>query len=318
MNKVGPVYVYLFFVILFSSCQQKKTKSAELKTITRYDTYSGVLNVTCDSGLESIIKQHEEVFEYLYDSVQLNLTYQTEKEMFVDFRSKKSTVMLLARPLTEAEISAFKNSDTIYIKQLPVANDAVALIGSKDFEDKDMDVELLKKYFNPKNSSQSPPLVFGDQNSSVVRFVLDYLGYKEKVSANVFALKTNEEVIDYVSKNSNVIGFIPFNLVSDADDERVKKLLERIKILSLRAKTKEGGTIRVSANQSDIITGDYPLIRKLTVVTRYGQGDNLESLFISFLNREKGAKIFLKAGLIPAKMPERDIIVNESEVRGSK
>ncbi len=286
MNSRLVASACLLMILLCCSCGKKSTEG-ESKAVTRYDTYTGALSVSCDAGLEPIIKQHKEVFEYLYDSVQLRIGYKTEKEMFADFRSKKSGVMLLARPLTEGEIKSFKNSDTIYIKQLPVANDAVALIGSTDFDDKDLDVALLEKYFDPKNSSQSPPLVFGDQNSSVVRFVLDYLGYKEKVSANVFALKTNEEVIDYVSKNSNVIGFIPFNLISDTDDERVKKLLERIKILSLRAKTTEGGTTRVSANQSDIITGDYPLIRKLNAVTRYTRVDNLESLFISFLCKEK-------------------------------
>ena len=310
-------YIFLLLVLIASSCRQKKSASQESKHITRYDTYTGTLNVAADAGLETIIRQQEEVFGYLYDSVKLSVAYQTEKEMFADFKSKKSTVMLLERELSQAEINDLKNFDTIYIKQLPIAYDAVVLIGSKDFGDKELSVDLLRKYFDP-NSSFTTKLVFENQQSSVVRFVLDYLGYKEKVSANVFAMKTADEVIEYVSKTKNVIGFVPFNMLSDTDDERVKKILERIKILSLRAKTKDGQAIRVSANQSDIITGDYPLIRTVNAITRFTHQDNLESLFIGFLSKSKGAKIFLKAGLIPANMPERDIIVNESEVTGSR
>jgi phosphate transport system substrate-binding protein len=148
--------------------------------------------------------------------------------------------------------------------------------------------------------------------------VLNKLGYQEKVSPNVYALQSVNEVIDYVSQNKNVIGFIPFNTISDSDDMRVKETLKRIKILSLRAKNKEGDIVRVSANQSDIAEGDYPLIRTLNTVTRSTSDDNLELLLVTFLSKAKGAKIFLKAGLIPVTIPEREVIVNESEVSGSK
>jgi phosphate transport system substrate-binding protein len=318
MNRGFSKYSFLFLAVVLFSCADKKSSLPEHYS-TRYDGYRGQFTVACDAGLEPIIRQQKEVFEFIYDSVQLNIRYEAEKEMFDDFRSKKATVMLLAHPLTEAEINNLKTRDTIYIKELPVAYDAVALIGNPAFDDSKLDTDLLKKYFSPQSSLASAPrLVFDNQHSSLVRFVLDYLGYKEKLSPNVFALQSGKEVIDYVAENKNAIGLIPFNLISDTDDERIKEVRKRIKILSLRAKTKDGEIIRVSANQSDILTGDYPLIRTVDVVTRFTHEDNLESLFMSFLTREKGSKIFLKAGLIPIKMQERDIIVNEGELTGGK
>ncbi len=313
--------VYCLSVLVFygASCTQKKSTDVEAKLQTKYTTYTGELNVDVDAGLEPIIKQEEEIFDYMYDSVQTNFSYKNEKEMFEDFKNKKATVLLLSRELEKAEIDNLKNLDTIYVRQLPLAYDAVALIAGKDFSDKDLDMELLKKYFAPQNSSASfPRLVFENKNSSSVRFVLNTLGYKEKISPNVFAVQSVSEVIEYVSQNKNAIGFIPFNAVSDTDDGRVKKILENVKILSLRAKSKDGETLRVSANQSDIAAGDYPLIRTVNAVTRYTYEDNLELLLVGFLSREKGAKIFLKAGLMPVKVPERTIVVNESEVTGSK
>lgn len=315
---LSVVYCLLSVVFSLSSCTQKKS-AEEAKQDSRFKIYKGVLNVDADMGLEPILKQQEDVFDFLNDSVQSNFAYKNEKEMFQDFKNNKATLLILSRELEKTEVNDLRNLDTIYVRQLPVAYDAVALIGSNDFDDKSLDFALLQKYFDPKNSYASyPKLVFENQHSSTVRFVLNKLGYKEKVSPNVYALQTVNEVIDYVSDHKNVIGFIPFNTISDTDDGKVKETLKRIKILSLRAKNREGDTVRVSANQSDIADGGYPLIRTLNTVTRNTYDDNLELLLVSFLSKAKGAKIFLKAGLIPVTIPEREVIVNESEVSSSK
>lgn len=306
-------------LLLVAGCKQNNNTGNTAPARTKYTTYSGNLSVVADTGLQYIIRQQQEIFDYMYDSVQTTFTYKNEKEMFADFKAKKATVMILSRKLEQAEINDLKNLDTIYVRELPVAYDAVALIAAKGFDDSKLDMELLKQYFNPANTSATnPKLVFDGRESSTVMFVVNKLGYKEKVSPNVFALQSAQEVISYVASNKNVIGFIPYNLIADTDDDRVKNTLKSIKILSLRAKDSEGKEIRVSANQSDIAVGDYPLIRTVNTVTRYTYEDNLELLLVKFLSREKGAKIFLKAGLMPVKVPERDIIVNESEVTGTK
>lgn len=313
--------VAIALLLSVSACKHNTTaKDTEDQENTRYTTYKGTLNMDADAGLQSIMRQQVEVFDYLYDSVETNIAYKSEKEMLEDFKTRKAKLLILSRALTPAEIESFKVNDTIYIRQQPVAYDAVAIIGNKNFDDSKLDLAGLKAYFDPNKSAtrQSPELVFEKESSGTVRFVLDTLGYKEKVSPNMYALQSANDVINYVADSKNAIGFIPYNLISDGDDDRVKKILERIKILSLRAKTSDGQAIRVSANQSDIAVGDYPLIRTLNAVTHYTYKDNLELLMIGFLTREKGAKIFLKAGLMPVKMPEREINVNEGPLKSGK
>lgn len=320
MNKhLHLVVTVLLAATLVVSCSQKKVEKKEHQKATRYTSYAGTLSVSADSGLENILKQQEQIFEFTYDSVQVNIQYKNEKEIFEDFRTKKSTAIVLARKLEQTEINDLKNFDTIYTREIPVAYDAVALIGNPNFDDKQLDVEALRKYFSPQNSKDgSLKLVFESQQSSVVKYVLGVLGYKDKVSSNVYALQSAQEVIDYVSKTENAIGFVPYNLLSDADDRHVTEILKRVKILSLRAKNKEGEVRRVSANQSDIAAGDYPLIRTWNAIARYTYSDNLEMLFLTFLTKERAAKIFLKAGLIPVKTPEREIIVNDKPLEASK
>jgi len=302
-------YSLVLFLLSIQSCSHKPASDSQEGSIIT--GYKGELKVDVDEGLEPVMRQEEEVFEYLHDSVKLDIAYKGDAEMLSDFKSKKATVIVLARSLDEKEKENLKDADTIYAREIKIAYDAVALVGNPKFDDNKLDVATLKRYFDPQNASAGgPQLVFNNQNSSIVKYVLNYLGYSDKVSPNVYALKSTEEVLDYVEKNENAIGFIPFNYLSEVNDDRVKQIYKRIKVLSLRAKDENGQEIRVSANQSDIATGAYPLKRTINTVINFTYSDNLEWLFVNFLFREKGAKIFLKDGLIPAKMTEREIDVN--------
>ena len=296
-------------LLLLASCSQKRTDSNS--NVGRDKVYKGVLNVDVDPGLEHVMKLQQEVFGYQHDSVILIIHYKNESEMIADFRSGKATMLVMARAFDTAEVQSLKERDTIYLREIRIASDAVALIGNRQFNDSDLDMEKLKTYFDPNNTSpNAPQMVFEDQHSSVVKFVLNKLGYKGKVSEHVYALKSTQEVIDYVRKSNNSIGFIPFNFLSNLQNEDTKRIYDSIKVISLRAVYKDGSIIRVSANQSDIATGDYPLIRNIYTETRFSYADNLEWLFTNFLFRERGGRIFLKDGLIPAHIPALDVDVN--------
>ena len=308
----GGCWAVLIFAAMLSISSCSSKKPTDTTTQRNIDRTRHTLLVDADAGLESVIKQQQEVFGYLYDTVKLSVNYKNEAEMFDDFRHKKAAVLIMGRVLSDNEKENLKTQDTIYTQEVRVAYDAVALIANKKFDDSKLDTETLKSYFDPKSQSAvrtAIGMVF-EQNSSVVKFVLGKLGFSDKVSSNVYAVKSTEEVIDYVEKNDNAIGFIPYNYLGDMQDKRVKGIFEKIKVLSLRTKNKEGKEVRASANQSDIAEGYYPLMRIINTVSLYGGEDDKARLFVDFLFKEKGARIFLKAGLIPAQTPERIINVN--------
>lgn len=302
-------------LLTIAACNPKADNS-DAKKINGESVYTGELRVAVDAGLETIIKQHAEVFEYLYDSVTLYIDYLPEAEVMSRFRHDSADVMILAREFTAKDKQLFKQRDTLFAREMSIAYDAVAIVGNPRFDDSKLDVASLSKLLESDNA-QKTQLVFESRQSSSVEQVLTLLGYSQKQTANMFALKSAEEVIDYVEARDNVIGFVPYSFLSDTDDEKVKKILKRIKILSLRVKNEKGEEQKVSANQSDIATGAYPLRRTVCAVRRYTYRDNRENLFVNFLYKEKGAKIFLKAGLIPAKMPEREINVNTGAITGT-
>ena len=305
----------LIALVMVESCTQEGNGKAH--NVSAKKVYKGLLDVDADAGLEPVLRQQKEVFEFLYDSVKLNINYTNEQAMLDDFGKHKAQVIIFSRLLDETEKEHLKTVDTMYTREIAVAYDAVALVGNRQFNDDSLDVAVLKQYFNPGvTSNKNPQLVFDNNGSSVVKYMLNYLGYKNHVSSNVYAVKSVQEVLDYVQKNKNAIGFIPFNFLSDADDDSVKQIYERIKVLSLCAKGADGKQIRVSANQSDIATGDYPLIRTINVIIPYHFDDSINWLFANFLLNGKGSKIFLRAGLIPVKRTEREINVNTNGLKG--
>jgi len=297
----------------FASCSQRapeKSGKGDASNEQVVDSTGTRLNVDADPGIEHVLNYEKHIFEFQNDSLRVNISYKNEAEMLEDFRTGKADVLVMARELDTVEKESLISRDTIYVRELQVAYDAVALVGNKAFNDADLDMEKLKNAFNPAaNDPASYQMVFDDQQSSVVKFMLRKLGYKEKVSSHVYALKSPAEVIEYVKKDKNAIGFVPFNFISDFADSGTMRIFDSVKILSLRSKDEDGNSIRVSANQVDIVTGHYPLRRNICTVMRYNY-KHLDWQFVNFLYKERGARIFMKDGLIPAHIPALDIEVN--------
>lgn len=314
-NKYIGFVTLLCAVLLAVQGCQSSGDGRPAPSVRKEKVYKGELLVMCDAGLEPIVKQQVEVFEFIYDSVKIDIQYRNEESSILnDFGKQKKGVVIISRNIDKAERDRLKEHDSLYVRDMPVAHDAVAIIGNKNFDDSNLSLDKLKSYFDPSNKSSTMRMVFENQNSSTVSYVLGKLGYKNKVSNSVYALKSVDEVADYVEGNTEAIGFIPYSFISDTDDDRVKALLKRIKILSLQTVNAKGEQVRVSANQSDIADGTYPLIRTLNALCKFNYDDSLEWLFMNFLYKEKGARIFLKAGLIPVKAPEREINVNTGDM----
>jgi ABC-type phosphate transport system, periplasmic component len=314
--KLRLIFVACILWALFA-CNDAATSSpksnTEPVTSGRHKVYKGNLTVFVDEGLKNVIRQQIDVFEYLYDSVKVHATYTHPSEVLDSFRSKHAGVIVITRELDQREIEQMKRINTIYPRQVMVSYDAVAMICNRQAPEWDLDYTALKHLFSPGNNAKVK-LVFDNQKSGTVSFVLNNLGYKGQPSENVYALKSADEVVEYCSKHTDAIGFIPYSFISDMDDVNAQRITKRVKILSLRAKNAAGETVRVSANQSDIADGSYPLTRPVNAVLKFGHGDNIEWLFVNFMFKEKGARIFLKAGLIPARIPEREINVNTGSI----
>ena len=136
--------------------------------------------------------------------------------------------------------------------------------------------------------------------TSTVRYAIDsILKGKPFDPKKVFAEKSSQEVIDYVSKNKNVIGLVGVSWIGNPEDTSQLSFLTKVKIASLECNCPEKTFVK--PYQANIMTKRYPLVRGLYYILKENY-NGLGNGFANFLEHEKGQLIFRRAYLGPAKM----------------
>jgi phosphate transport system substrate-binding protein len=189
---------------------------------------------------------------------------------------------------------------------MAVAKDAIAVILHPSSGDTILSVDQLKGILTGQYKTKYT-VVFDNQGSSTVRYMLDSLIPGEKLGANVFAAKNNKDVIDYVAKNPEAIGFVGVSYVSDFSDPEG---LAFIKNVSIAAMLDDSLRNFYKPYQAYIAQGLYPLTRNLY----YIKGETypgLASGFSNFLAAERGQLIFKQARLFPLRS---NVIIREASV----
>ena len=136
--------------------------------------------------------------------------------------------------------------------------------------------------------------------TSTVRFAVDsILKGKPFDPKKVFATKSSQEVINYVSTHDNVIGFVGVSWIGNKEDTAQLSFLKKVKIASVECNCPEKTFVKPF--QYNILTRRYPLVRGLYYILKENY-DGLGSGFGNFMEYEKGQLIFWRAYLGPSKM----------------
>jgi phosphate transport system substrate-binding protein len=232
--------------------------------------------------------------------------YKTEEEILQDFFAKKVETMCITRDLTESELAKLKKAN-IEVRSEILAKDAVALIINPENPDSTISIDQLKDILTGKTKTWSSlktgiNVVFDHENSANFNYLKNLSGVT-KVPENVFAVKSNAEVINYVKNNKSAIGVIGVNWISDEDDPQTLDFLNGIRVMSV---SKTATSESFKPYQSYIYDKQYPMTRDLWVVN-YASRSGVSSGFLLFLTGEKGQLLIQKSSLIPANMVARVI-----------
>ncbi len=232
--------------------------------------------------------------------------YKTEEEILQDFFAKKVETMCITRNLTESELAKLKKAN-IEVRSEILAKDAVALIINPENPDSTISIDQLKAILTGKTKTWSSlktgiNVVFDHENSANFNYLKNLSGVT-KVPENVFAVKSNAEVIKYVKNNKSAIGVIGVNWISDEDDPQTLDFLNGIKVMAV---SKTATSESFKPYQSYIYDKQYPMTRDLWVVN-YAARSGVSSGFLLFMTGEKGQLLIQKSSLIPANMVARVI-----------
>jgi len=249
-------------------------------------------------------------FESQFPKADIVPEYCTQDEAIRAFFAKKTNTICIARDFTKEEKASLKKAN-IEVRSTKLAYDAVALIVHPDNQDSTLTIEQLKRILRGddklwKTSQAQINVVFDNINSANFQYLRDLTG-KTDIPANVFAVKSNEEVIKYVMEHPNSIGVIGANWISDVDDPTVAKFRAGVKLVGV---AKDGSSEYFQPYQAYIYEKQYPLTREAWLINK-GSRSGLNTGFVNWMVGEHGQLLIQKSGLIPATAVVRMIQMSE-------
>ncbi len=292
-----PQFVFLTALILLVSCNSSNSTKNESETILK-----GSTSLLVDETLKPIMEDQIQVFESLYEA-KIVLEAKSEAEVLQSLVKDSSRIAVLTRTLTTEEVKIFE-SKKIKPRITKIATDAIAFIVNRNTKDTLIALEDVIHFMQGQSNPRIKGLVFDNPNSSTVRFMNELAEIKSMPEKGVFSFKTNEEVIKYVSENNGMIGVVGMNWLSQPTAS-YQSYLKNIQVLSVKD---SNSNIFVAPSQNNIAERVYPLTRDLFIINCQGFS-GLGMGFASFVAGEKGQRIILKSGLLPVRMPGRNIII---------
>lgn len=313
MRKVG-LFCILLSLTIFSACNQR------IK-VTRTDTpTSGVAEIASDDCFSPIVQEEIDVFEALNKDASIIPIYGSEVDAINLLLKDSLRLVIGARDLTDAEKQGLLNKQ-LQPRTQKIAVDGIALIINNQNTDSLISVPQIKKIMtgeidswkqiNPRSKYDKIAVVFDNPNSSTVRFIKDSINRGEPLAEHLKAQENNKAVLDYVAKTPNAMGVIGVNWISNPTDTTNLSFNDKVRVMSV---SKVEPATRQSSFQpyaAYLALGEYPLRRDVFVITSDLRG-TLPTGFVSFLVGDRGQRIILKAGLIPATRPMRLITVQDS------
>jgi phosphate transport system substrate-binding protein len=301
---------------LFFSCNN------DIK-IARFDTEtSGDAVVGGDECLAPIIKEELDVFIGLNSEAQITPIYTGENELFKLLFSDSIRLIVAARDLTNREREQIRAMKLTPRTQM-IAKDGIALIINKKNTDSLINISLLQKIMtgeitdwnqlNPTSSSVSGKIqvVFDNQISSTLRFINDSLVRGKSLSSDLRALESNPSVIEYVAKTPNALGIIGVNWISNPYDSTKLSFDETIRVMSVGKAQSINEDNTYKPFPVYLNNGFYPLTREIYIILT-DLRQTLPAGFVKFTAGDAGQRIILRAGLVPATRPTREIYISDN------
>lgn len=304
--------ILLLFISVLFACNQAVKQ--ELDTPT-----TGTIKMSVDECFRPLAEAELDVFTAIYPKAAILTQYKSESEVIADLLNDSVRLIIAARDLTEAEYTHIKKQK-ITARGIKIATDGLAIIINKANRDSVLLVKHLEqmlkgaattwKDIDAQNNLGNLTLVFDNKNSSTVSYLKDKFKLTEINSTNIYALKDNASVVEYVRNNKNAIGVIGVNWISDRDDSLSNTFLRDIAVVSLGMTE---GEESFQPYQAYLADGSYPLTRNVYMISREARS-GLATGFITFVAADKGQRIVQKIGLMPATVPVRFVELKSENI----
>ncbi|GAB2696266.1 substrate-binding domain-containing protein [Mucilaginibacter koreensis] len=297
--------INIALLTLFSACHRKKKPEAKTETDS---FHAGKALFGADESFRPIVDEEAFVFSGIFTQAKPIINYRPETQVLSQLLNDTVRFAILSRDLTASEKKLFNDKGAV-LNINPFAHDAVVFIVNQSSADTLITVSQIKQMLNGKyNTNKS--IVFDNPNSSTMRYLRELSGNRLTDLKNIYALKSNKDVIRYISEHPDAIGVVGFSWLDEPDADYAAAAA-KVKIMSVKDEgNKKYATQYYQPSQTTLALKQYPLSRSLYVINATGRM-GLGAGFENFLLGERGQRIVLKSGLLPESIPQREINVTK-------
>ena len=283
-----------FFLLTMMGCSGENGRT-DLDT-----TSNGVLHISVDESFKPVIDSQIQVFEALNPNAKIIADYKTEAACLENFKTDSTRMIIVTRGLSPEEEQYYKKKFYVYPKWTKVANDGLAIIINNSDTDSLFTMDKIRGILSGTTGDKQNAVFDGLEGSSGFRYAQDSILKGKPIDmTRVFGEKSSEDVIKYVEKNKNVIGFVGVSWIGNAEDTTQLSFLSKVKIASVLCDCPDNAYVK--PYQANIMTRRYPMVRGLYYISKENYS-GLATGFSNFLESERGQLIFRRAYLGPGTM----------------
>lgn len=296
MHKRIIVLVLLISALFWTSCRRSNTPDSML---------TGEAVIAADEALKPLINAQLDVFHSIYKTSYIECNYLSEYDAINLLLKEDIRLAIVGRPLNEKEVEYFKSKD-IVPESIPFAFDAIALIVPASNTTMALSMDQIKKILtgnindwnqiSNSGKSGSIKLIFDTESSGIIRYLNEKLDLKNKISGNVQFAGSNQLVIESIAGNTDGIGFVGYNWLSETESTKVQETLSKLHFIGVSKENNADSAFLPSV--SALYNNTYPLSRKLYAIYT-DPSASLARGFLALLTSERGQRIIYRCGLKP-------------------
>lgn len=306
--------VYALSLLFLASCSSSGKKGQPQETL-----YSGNIKIAVDESFRPIMDEELQVYHALNPEATITPVYCSEVDA-INLLLKDSVRLVIAnRRLTEKELASF-HARKFFPESIRMAVSGVALITNKQNPDTLMTVSQFRKVvsgqitrwdaLNPKSRLGDIQVVFDNPNSGLVHYVMDSVCGGKPLFTAMKAVKTNREVIDYVSSTPGALGVIGANWIGDSADTTRLSFNKSVTVMAVSNHEDATHANSYKPYQAYLALRKYPLTHDVFILINDPRGA-LPTGLMTFLTGDRGQRIILKSGIVPATQPVRLVDVKD-------
>jgi phosphate transport system substrate-binding protein len=274
---------------------------------------SGKTTVAIDETFRPVFEAEIELFKAIYGYADIKAKYLPENQAIEQLLNDSVQLIIASRQLRTDEISVI-NKRKLFPRQLKVATDAIALIVHPSNKDSLISLKQIRDILGGKITSWKQlnadlpeipvKVIFDNEKSGIVQMMVDSICQGHFSKNNVSALEYNREVIEYTATHPDALGFIGTSWIGNKNDSLHLSFHKKIRVISVSISDIPTVENSYKPYQAYLLDNMYPLTRSIYMINTE-PFSGLSTGFASFVTSDKGQRIILKSGLIPAQAPTR-------------